>query len=259
MTTKVSFLILAVTLLWGQDETPTAYTIMQRILQNPRPESTVSTLVLTMKQVKNKRVKTKVRELTRYHKVYDSGSFRSKTMLRFIRPVVARGIGLLTWNYTDGHSEQWLFLPKLRTAKQITMSDQSKSLLGTEFTYEDLRDMELDSTGLAYAGEAVLDSIPCHLVDQQMPASSQYGHRRVWIDGRRWLIKKVEYFDRKNRPVKVLDIPSHLHKDRYWFAQLMIMRNLVTGNESVLEVKDIQYNTGIVDDFFTKKFLIKVD
>ncbi|NOZ75835.1 MAG: outer membrane lipoprotein-sorting protein [FCB group bacterium] len=232
---------------------------MRRVMENPHPESTISNLVLTMKQVKNRRVKTKIRELTRYHKTYTGGPFRSKTMLRFIRPVVARGIGLLTWNYTDGHSEQWLFLPKLRAAKQITVSDQSKSLLGTEFTYEDLKETDLDSSGLTYEGIAVLDTIACHLIDQQLPSSSQYAHRQVWIDQKRWLIKKVKYFDRKNRPVKILDIPLHIRKDRFWFAQKMIMRNLKSGNESILEVKDIQYNTGIVDDFFTRKFLIKID
>ncbi|MFQ6613597.1 MAG: outer membrane lipoprotein-sorting protein [Fidelibacterota bacterium] len=254
-------LILFLFLSWAASQTrnPSPFEIMQRVLDNPHPKSTISDLVLTMKQVKNRRVKTKIRELTRYHKNYQEGTFRSKTMMRFIRPVVARGIGLLTWNYADGHSEQWLFLPKLRVAKQITVNDRSKSLLGTEFTYEDLQETNLDSSGLIYAGEALLDSIPCHIVDQQLLDSPQYTHRRVWIDRDRWLIKKVQYFDRKNRPVKILEIPIHIRKDRFWFAQKMIMRNMETGNESILEVKDIQYNTGIVDDFFTKKFLIKVE
>jgi len=259
MTHKLSILLIAFSLLLGQENPSSAYAMMVRVSRNPHPESTVSNLILTMKHRRGNRLSTKVRELTRYQKNYTNGQFRSKIMMRFIKPAVAKGIGVLTWNYRDGHSDQWLFLPKLHAAKQIAGGDQSKSLLGTEFTYEDLKETVPDSVNLRYVGGAMLDSISCEIVDQQMPKSSQYSHRRIWIDPRNWLVKKVEYYNNRQKMVKVLNIMEHVKKGQFWFAKKMIMRNLENGNESVLEMEDIRVNSGIVDDFFTQKFLIKID
>ncbi|RMF09262.1 MAG: outer membrane lipoprotein-sorting protein [Candidatus Neomarinimicrobiota bacterium] len=257
---KIRMILPGLLLVWATAQTPPSPAkIMERVLNHPHPASTVSTITLTMKKTKGKRVKTKVRELMRYHKSYSEGVYRSKTMMRFLKPAVAKGIGLLTWNYRDGHSDQWLYLPKLKKAKKIAVSEQSKSLLGTEFSYEDLQETSLDTASLSYGGEAVLDSIPCQIVDQRMPASRQYSHRRIWVSTGNWLIKKVEYFDHQNRPVKVLDIPEHIRQDRFWFTRKMIMHNLLNGNESILEVNDIQVNTGLVDDFFSQTFLTKLD
>ena len=76
---------------------------------------------------RKERKKVKVREFTRYEKVYTSGKFISKSLARFHKPKIVKGTSFLSWVYRNGKTDQWFALPKIKKAKKVKAKDKSKS------------------------------------------------------------------------------------------------------------------------------------
>ena len=131
------FLIMFGTFLFAQDLTPKE--ILTYVASHPKPESSITEIRLEISREKKGKKKVKVREFTRYEKVYKSGEFTSKSLARFHKPKIVKGTSFLSWVYKNGKTEQWFALPKIQKAKKVKAKDKSKSFLNTDFTYEDLR------------------------------------------------------------------------------------------------------------------------
>lgn len=244
----------------GQTQTQiTGRMIMERVDLNPQPRTSVANLKLVIETVHGGEVYTKVRELIRYKKDYDSGEYTSKTMLRFVKPLIAKGIGYLSWQYRNGDYEQWLFLPRLKVAKKISRKDKSHSFMGTEFSYEELSGRDLDAAVYSLVDQDTCDGDSCYVIDATPLGESQYSRRRIWVNRRQWIIKRVEFFNDREQKVKILSLPEHEKISGYWTVKSMIMRNLQNGNKTTLTLSDVRYNTGLRDDFFTETFLVKLD
>jgi hypothetical protein len=65
----------------------------------------------------------------------------------------------------------------------------------------------------------------------------------------------VEFFDRKDQLLKVMTIPEVRKDGDYWTILKMVMENIQKPHRTILEVSDVQYDTGIEDSFFTERFL----
>jgi hypothetical protein len=120
--------------IFGQDLT--AYEVMDRVYSIPKPKTSIMEIRLEITRKKRDKEKTKVREFTRYEKYYEKGKYRSKSMARFNKPNVVKGTGLLSWSQRNGQTDQWFFLPKLKTAKKVKGKEKSKSFLNTDFIYD---------------------------------------------------------------------------------------------------------------------------
>ena len=111
--------------IFGQDLT--AYEVMDRVYSIPKPKTSIMEIRLEITRKKRDKEKTKVREFTRYEKYYEKGKYRSKSMARFNKPNVVKGTGLLSWSQRNGQTDQWFFLPKLKTAKKVKGKDKSNN------------------------------------------------------------------------------------------------------------------------------------
>ena len=68
----------------------------------------------------------------------------NKTFVRFVAPADVRGTGFLT--IKEGPSEvQRLFLPALNRVQTISSAQKGDRFMGSDFTYEDMGDMEPDN------------------------------------------------------------------------------------------------------------------
>lgn len=66
-------------------------------------------------------------------------------LLFFSAPANVKGTGFLTYDYAgDQEDDQWLYLPALGKAKRIAAADKSGSFMGSDFTYADMTQRNLD-------------------------------------------------------------------------------------------------------------------
>ena len=137
--------------------------IMDRVFSLKRPSSSIMEIRLEITRIKRDKEKTIVREFIRYEKFYDSGKYRSKSLARFIKPNIVKGTGLLSWIQKNGKTDQWFFLPKLKTAKKVKAKERSRSFLNTDFIYEDLESRKPGLDSLVNIGTEFLDGDQCRV------------------------------------------------------------------------------------------------
>ena len=212
---------------------------------------------LTQTDIKRGKEKVRVREMVRYLKRYKNGNYKSKELLRFIKPDILKGAGFLIWSSRTGNNEQWLFLPKLKTAKQIESKEKTQSFMNTEFSYEDLESFNRSDEQYFLKGKENFQGKYCYIVEVIGHTQTQYKRRLAWIDSGDWLLRKVEFYDKSNNILKILTINNYQSFDKYKFASKMIMKNVQTGSETVMDISDIKYNINLSDSYFTKESLVK--
>ena len=112
-----SLIFLIIGVLIAQDFTPEE--ILSYVASHPKPENSITEIRLEITRKKKNKTKTKVREFTRYEKIYKSGKFKSKSLARFQKPKIVKGTSFLSWVYDNGKTVQWFSLPKIKKAKKV--------------------------------------------------------------------------------------------------------------------------------------------
>lgn len=236
---------------------PTGRKIMENLDALLEPRDVVTQLKMTLVSVKGGKERRRSREMTIFEKRYENESFNSKSLIRFSQPAEVKGTGFLTWDRKGSDpDDQWLYLPALKKMKRIRAKEKTRNFLGTDFTYEDLSGRDLDADEYKLLGEDTMNGTDCYRVEAKpKEKNTRYSSRIIWVDKDRWLMKRVEFFDRKGRPLKVLNIPYHVKNGDYWTAIRLVMENLKTRHKTIMEVLKVDYDQGLGNEVFTESFL----
>jgi outer membrane lipoprotein-sorting protein len=235
--------------------------IMEKVDAQPEPKSMVATTEMILVSVKRGKTKERRREIIRYQKNYDSGRFQSKSLIRFQYPADVKGTGFLMWEYdNDKDDDQWLFLPALGKVKRIVAREKAENFMGSDFSYEDIGGRDLEDDKYEYLGDEDLNGTPCYMV-KAIPndEDSGYQYRIAWIDRENWILTKVEYYDRKGALLKILTFDKQSRDGPYWSVEEMRMENVQNQHKTIMKITDIQYDTGISDDYFSERFLTRIN
>jgi len=230
--------------------------IMNKMVTSDKVMTTQMNIKLTHTEIKRGKEKVKVRELVRYHKRYNTGNYKSKSLMRFSKPDIINGTGFLIWAKSEGYNDQWLFLPKVKSARKIETQDKTKSFMNTEFSYEDLESFNRPDEQYFLEGEEVINGVNCHIVEVIGHSNTQYKRRLTWVDSENWLLRKVEFYDKNNKLLKVLNVDGYQQMGGFSFATKMTMKNVQTNSQTIMDISDIKFNINIPDSYFTKESLI---
>ena len=219
--------------------------------------TTQMNIKLTHTEIKRGKEKVRIREIVRYLKRYNTGKYKSKSLLRFLKPDIVKGTGFLIWSNRSGGNDQWLFLPKLKTAKRIESKAKTQRFMNTEFSYEDLESFNQSDEQYFLKDEENIDGTHCYIIEVIGHTQTQYKRRLVWIDSENWLLRRVEFYDKSNKLYKVLTISEYQGFENFNFSTKLIMKNIQTGSHTVMDVSNIKYNIDLPDSYFTKDSLVK--
>jgi len=194
---------------------------------------------------------------SRVLEVADDGD---KSMSIFDEPADVKGTASLTHSHAIKADEQWLYLPALKRVKRISSKNKSGPFMGSEFAFEDISSQEVDKYTYKYLGEDTFNGMTVHRIEA-IPAYKHSGYTRLinWIDTERLVPVKVEFFDRKNSPLKTLTISEYeQHLNQFWRAGRMEMQNEQTGKSTILEWSDYEFQSGLTDKDFESKALKRI-
>jgi len=180
-----------------------------------------------------------------------------KSLSIFNSPRDIKGTAFLSFTHALEADEQWLYLPALKRVKRISSSNKSGPFLGSEISFEDLSSFEIEKYSYTYLRDEISAGIPCFVVENK-PLYEHSGYTRtvVWIDSKRYIPIKIEYYDRKNALLKTqefLDYQQYLVK--FWRAGKVTMQNHITGKSTQLLWKNHQFNQGLTARKFDKNTL----
>lgn len=254
---KVRYIIfLMFSFLKGEDLT--AEQIIKKIELNPKPNTSVTEVKLEISRYKRNKEKVKIREFTRFQKFYNSGKFKSKSIVRFYKPKIVKGAGLLSWVRKNGSTDQWIFLPKLKAAKEIKAKEKSKKFMGTDFRYEDLENRELGQDSLVLIGHEYFDGSKCEVIMAYPNDLSFYFSRKIWINTSNWQITKIEFYIDEFQLEKTLILSDFIIKNKYITPGLLSMTMEDSKNKTVMTIKSFKPDLGLKDEIFSESFLIKI-
>ena len=183
-----------------------------------------------------------------------------KSLTIFDQPRDIKGTALLSFSHKIENDDQWLYLPALKRVKRIASANKSGAFMGSEFAYEDVSSQEVEKYTYKYLRDESLDGQTTFVVERD-PVSKYSGYTRqvTWIDQAEYRVLKVDYYDRKNAPLKTLTFNGYKkYLDQYWRAHEMYMINHQTGKSTLLQWNNFKFNTGLTARDFDKNSLKRV-
>lgn len=204
------------------------------------------------------------REVVWYSKTDNNDN--KKQLIRYLSPADVKGTGFLAIENENGEDDNWLYLPVLRKVRRISAADKTDNFMGTEFTYEDLEDEDLDDYSYSLKGTGKINDIDTYVIEA-VPASadkkenSGYGKRELWISKDKFIVLQIKFYDRNGGLIKIFNAEDirQIPGSNKWRTYKLTMKNIQNNKSTILEFSDYKINTGIDDSFFTKRYLKRVN
>jgi hypothetical protein len=199
-----------------------------------------------------------------------------KSIIKFTAPADIKGVSALNYENSGGSDDNWLYLPSTRKVRRISGSNNTASFQGSEFTYEDLNDLDPEEYQWRFIEETTL------VIDNEtvavfkiagVPLYQDTGYSRITV----YLSKadhyqtKVEYYDKSGAHLKTRTSSKwKKFHGRFWRAFNVDMSNHITGKKTILSFSHylvdlsqyISKKTGkprdnLNESLFTKRALMK--
>jgi len=180
----------------------------------------------------------------------------SKSVLRFTAPAEVKGVALLVLNHPDRASDQWMWTPAIARDRRIALQDRSTRFFGTDFSFEDLEERDVDQYDFSLAGEESMDGVACWKIEARprQTKTSQYTRSRVWVRKDNYAYVQIEN-DIKSDLVRRLKYSQLEQVQGIWTARLLEMTDLRRNSRTILKLEKLQYNLPMKDDEFTLQSL----
>ncbi|MEY8215427.1 MAG: outer membrane lipoprotein-sorting protein [Colwellia sp.] len=219
--------------------------------------------MLTMTMT-DRRGKERVRTARVYRKDFDGSK---KTAIFYKSPSNIKGTGLLTYDYkaSDKDDDQWLYLPSMRKIRRVSASDRGDHFLGTDFTFEDIKndgkvdsnDYKFSTVGIEYIDGVKTYRVKASPVNEATAKELGYGQKDVWINPVNWMIVKSKYWDVRLNPLKTLYVDDISKVDGIWTSHKLSINNHKTEHMTKFVFSDVTYASVVDNKTFSKRFLSK--
>ncbi|MBU3021728.1 outer membrane lipoprotein-sorting protein [Aestuariibacter sp. A3R04] len=214
--------------------------------------NTVATITMTLRNAQGQEA---VREMR--VKTLEVPTDGDKALTIFDSPRDLSGTAFLSFSHIDAPDEQWIFLPAIKRVKRISTSNKSGPFLGSEYAFEDMTSFEVPKFTYDLLGEREYQGDAVYLLEQiPLDEFSGYSKQIVWIDKAHYRPRKVEFFDRKGAPLKVLEFDNYqLFDDEFWRPMRSFMYNLQTQKSTELITHSLVFGTELEESDFDSNSL----
>jgi hypothetical protein len=209
--------------------------------------------------LKNKHGQESVREMRiKTMEVEDDGD---KNLFVFNNPKDVKGTAFLTFTHKVADDEQWMYLPALKRVKRISSQNKSGSFMGSEFSYEDMSNPEIEKYTYKWIRNEMNDGLEYFVVESYPVDKENSGYTRMisWIDKSEYRLFKVEFYDRKKSHLKTMTISGYnKYAGKHWRADDLNIVNHQNGKSTKVKFSNYTFMTGLVDNDFTKNSLSRI-
>ena len=176
----------------------------------------------------------------------------SKSVIRFVAPAEVKGAALLVFNHADRASDQWMWTPSIERDRRIAIQDRSTRFFGTDFSFEDLEERDVNQYDYTLVGEDPIKGALCWKI-QAIPKqarSSQYTKSIVWIQKDNYAYAKVDFYV-SDRIVRRLENLNIINVQGIWTPRETRVTDLRRGGLTRLGLEHVEYNLPLKEERFT--------
>lgn len=240
--------------------------IMEKVDARDDGASMASTMQMTLI---DKNGKQRIRQMRTYSKDIDANT-EHKTIF-FLSPSDVKDTAFLTYDYSDDDKDddQWMYLPALKKTKRIPASDKDSAFMGSDFSYADMTDKELDDYTFKLIKETVvkrkagdekvwvIESTP---VSQAVIDETGYTKSTLYIRQDNYVLTRAKFYLKKASRIKYMDVLTMKEIDGIWVAmqtKMTTKQGKSTLHKTILSNSDVQMNAEIEPDMFTIRTIEK--
>ncbi|MGA0241835.1 MAG: outer membrane lipoprotein-sorting protein [Candidatus Marinamargulisbacteria bacterium] len=196
----------------------------------------------------------KDRERTRYFNYWTKHTDGDeKRLIKFFRPKNVKGTALLTRS-VSGHDDkiQWVYLPAVKSLKQLTSSDKNKSFMGSDFTYSDIAGRKLTQDR-----HTLVKETDTHYFIESQPVNPDGSYSKIrYVISRSFnVITKAIFYDLKGVKLKTLTNTKVSTINGVNIVMNSEMVNHQTQGKTYLTVQSMTVGDKINDDLLSIKGL----
>ena len=185
------------------------------------------------------------------------GSFgASKAVLRFTAPAEVKGVALLVHSHPDRASDQWMWRPAIERDQRIALQDRSTRFFGTDFSYEDLEERDVNQYDFKLIGDDAFDGVACWKLEAtpREKKASQYVKSILWVSKDHYVYLMAESYNKAgvSRRIKYSDIQNI---QGLWTARTIEVTDMKTKSRTMMKLEKLQYNMPLKDEDFTLQAL----
>ncbi len=244
----------------GTDD-PRARAIMERV--DVRDDGDNATMDLEMILI-DKRGKERVRRILSFWKDQGEDTYR---IMFFTHPANVKDTGFLTYDYDDPDrdDDQWLYLPALKKTKRIANDDKDGSFMGSDFSYADMTDKNLEDYDYSLLKEAEVNGVETWVI-QAVPRTKKvidtYGYTKSVAFVRKdndVVIRAVHWVKKGNR-LKYMDVKRLDRINNIWIPTEVTMttkEGRITVHKTILKRENVKFNQDLEESRFTVRELEK--
>jgi hypothetical protein len=198
------------------------------------------------------------KKISRKNWIYQRiGSFgASKVILRFTAPAEVKGVALLIVNHPDRASDQWMWTPAIERDRRIALQDRSTRFFGTDFSFEDLEERDVDQFEYKLAGDTTVDGAACWKIEARPKESksSQYTLSVLSIRKDHYVTALIESYS-KDKLIRRIHYSDIRNESGIWTPRIVEAYDSTRGSRTVLQLEKLEYNVPMKDEDFTLEAL----
>ena len=184
-----------------------------------------------------------------------------RSLIRFEAPSDIRDTSYLTWSWDSPEREDdmWVFLPTANIVRRISGGGKKGSFMRSDLANEDIEKRAVaDDTQTILRNEAVKDH-DCWVVEYVPVDTSETGYskRIAWIRKDINLPVRIDYYDKRGELCKTAHHGGFKQIEGIWTSTRALITSPHKHSRTMLQLKDIKYNTGLASTFFDQSNLIR--
>ena len=195
---------------------------------------------------------TNAKHIVTRHWVFQRlGDFgNAKTMIRFTSPPDMKGVAMLIVNHPTMASDEWTWRPNAAHEQRVPIGDRGDRFFGTDFSYEDLEERDVDQFDYTLTGEAGGQ----WRIDAKPRKASEYTHSYIFIDKTNYVYNRIETYNKKG-PVKAIEFRDYKMVQGIWTPTAALIADGISRSRTVLAYEKVEYNLPLKEEDFTVEAL----
>jgi outer membrane lipoprotein-sorting protein len=177
-----------------------------------------------------------------------------KRLVRFSAPGDVKGMGVLVEN----RETMYVFLPGFQKIRRVGTHVNNTNFMGSDFAYED---MAATAFSQSYDSKLVGQDDKSWILELTPKASGgDYAKMKMWVDKTANQPTKMEYYDAAGKALKTQERTGyHLVEggSHYNPVKVIITDHRRNDHKSEIEFVGVKLNSGLKDDLFSQRSLIR--
>jgi outer membrane lipoprotein-sorting protein len=167
-----------------------------------------------------------------------------------------KGVALLVVNHPERASDQWMWTPALERDRRIALQDRSARFFGTDFSFEDLEERDVNQFSYNLLGEEPQAAAACWKLESRpkQTKASQYTSSQLWIRKDNYVIIRIDHY-KKDKLMRRIDYSDVEKVQGIWTPKTFEVADPARNSRTVMKIENLRYDTPMQDSEFTVEAL----